>query len=59
MKYRLERKVDGKWCVYGIYSENSIAQLIQAAVMLSRSGFEMYDNLHVVGINSDGKANIL
>lgn len=59
MKYRLEKKVEGAWHVYGTYTEKSIAQLIQAAVLLSKCGYEMYENLHVVGIDGDGKTHIL
>lgn len=59
MKYILEQKVDDKWCVYGTYTEKSLAQLVQASIMLSQYGFTMYDTLHIKAVDSNGETHIL
>lgn len=49
-KYKLEKRDGNEWSLYGIYTERSLPQLVQAAVQLSKTGYEMYGNLHIVEI---------
>ena len=58
-KYKLEKRDGNEWSLYGIYTERSLPQLVQAAVQLSKTGYEMYGNLHIVEISTDGKTRIL
>lgn len=58
-KYKLERKVNGEWCMYGMYTEPFLPQLIQAAMQLGQAGYKMYGSLRVVEINEDGENRIL
>ena len=39
-KYKLEKRDGNEWSLYGIYTERSLPQLVQAAVQLSKTGYE-------------------
>lgn len=58
-KYKLEKLVEGKWCMHGLYTEKFISQMAQAVSNLRAKGFEMYKTMRLVEITDDGKSRIL
>lgn len=59
MKYILEQKIDDKWCAYGTYTEKSLAQLVQASIMLDENGFKMYSGFRIKAVDDNDKTHIL
>lgn len=46
-KFILEKFVDEKWYLVGVYSKSFIQPLCNAVIELSKAGFEMYDTIRV------------
>lgn len=53
--YCLEKLVDGKWWMQGMYTEHFIQQLACAVGELYQQGFEMYKSIRIVEVSSDAK----
>ena len=52
-KWKVERLVDGEWCMFGVYSANFIEQLAAAIEVLVKAGGEIYKTIRVVEV-TDG-----
>lgn len=53
-KWRVDRCVDGKWQMYGMYSAHFINQLAAAIEHLVKAGYEMYKTIKIVEVGDDG-----
>lgn len=58
-KYKLEIKKKDRWEMQGMYTDKSIAQMIQAVVRLGAQGYAMYDTLRIWKVKAHGKPTIL
>lgn len=46
-KFILEKFVDDKWYMVGVYGKSFIQPLCNAVIELSKAGFEMYETIRV------------
>ena len=53
-KWKVERMVDGKWHMYGVYTDKFINQMAAAIQDLVNAGFEVYKTIRIVEVDPDG-----